>query len=92
GAPRGRFRDRKREVQMANTRKTPVQLQAQCDAWNKLHGIGTLIAYEDIRGEGETHRGKSTTEAQVLGGHSAVIWLEGKSGCVSLDHCMALAL
>lgn len=37
---------------MAGIRKTPAQLQAQCDAWNKLHGIGTLIAYEDIRGEG----------------------------------------
>lgn len=75
---------------MAGIRKTPAQLQAQCDAWNKLHGIGRLIAYEEIRGGGESHRGRSTTEAQVLGGHSAVIWLAGKSGCVSLSHCMAL--
>jgi len=76
---------------MAIKRKTTAQLQAQCDAWNELHGIGTLIAYEEIRGEGETHRGKSTADAQLLEGHSAVIWLEGKRGCVSLDHCMALA-
>lgn len=75
---------------MATKRKTPAQLEFQCEAWNKQHRIGTLIAYEDIRGGGESHRGKSTTEAQVLGGHSAVIWLEGKSGCVNLDHCMAL--
>ncbi|MCC9290078.1 hypothetical protein [Pseudomonas aeruginosa] len=76
---------------MANKRKTPAQLQAQCEAWNKLHGIATQIAYEEVRREGESHRGRTTTEAQVLGGHSAVIWLERKSGSVSLEHCMALA-
>jgi hypothetical protein len=75
----------------APKRKTEAQLQAQCDAWNAAHPEGTLVAFEEVRGEGETHRGKSTSEAQVLSGHSAVIWLEGKRGCVMLDHCMALA-
>lgn len=75
----------------APKRPTAAQLQKQCDAWNTAHQEGTTVAYEPIRGQGEAHRGKSISEAQVLGGHSAVIWLEGKSGCVSLDHCMALA-
>lgn len=70
--------------------KTEAQLQAQCDAWNKAHAVGTVVSFENIVGEGETHRGASTTPAQMLGGHTAVIWLEGKSGCVCLDHCTAL--
>lgn len=74
----------------APKRKTPAQLQAQCDAWNKAHPEGTLIAFENIRGQGATHKGKTTSEAQVMGSHSAVIWFDGKSGAVSLDHCMAL--
>ncbi len=29
----------------------------------------------------------AATEAQVLGGHTAVVWLAGVSGCVALSHC-----
>jgi hypothetical protein len=72
-------------------RPNPAQLQAQCDAWNAKHPVGTLVSFENIKGEGETHRGKSSSEAQVMSGHSAVIWLENKSGCVHLDHCTAVA-
>lgn len=70
-------------------RPNAAQLQRQCDNWNAKHPVGTLVSYEEIVGEGETHRGASATEAQILGGHSAVIWLEGKSGCVCLEHCKA---
>lgn len=75
----------------APKRPTAAQLQAQCDAWNARHPLGTQIVFENIRGEGESARGNTTSEAQVMGGHSAVIWFDGKSGCVDLDHCMALA-
>ncbi|MDF2792347.1 MAG: hypothetical protein K0S85_100 [Pseudomonas orientalis] len=71
-------------------RPSPAQLQKHCDTWNAANPVGTIVAYEEIRGGGETFRGKSASEAQVLGGHSAVIWLEGKSGCVDLGHCIAL--
>jgi uncharacterized protein involved in copper resistance len=71
----------------APKRPTLAQLEKQCAEWNASHGVGTTVSYEEIRGDGETFRGKSKSEAQVLSGHSAVIWLEGKSGCVSLDHC-----
>lgn len=66
------------------------QMNAACSDWNAKNPVGTLVSFESIKGQGETHRGKSTTEAQVMGGHSAVIWLEGKSGCVALDHCTAV--
>lgn len=74
----------------APKRKTPAQLQAQCDKWNAVNPVGTAIAFENIRGQGTTHTGKTTSEAQVMGGHSAVLWFDGKSGAVSLDHCMAV--
>ncbi|MGV2904634.1 hypothetical protein [Achromobacter sp. AGC25] len=30
---------------------------------------------------------KTKTEAEVLSGHTAVVWLEGKRGCVAVSHC-----
>lgn len=72
-------------------RPTEAQLQRTCDLWNQRNPVGTTVSYESIRGEGETFRGKSSSEAQVLSGHSAVVWLHGKSGCVDLDHCTAVA-
>lgn len=71
-------------------RPTLAQLQKQCDEWNATHEVGSTVSYEEIKGEGETHRAPSYSEAQVLSGHSAVIWLEGKRGCVHLDHCTAV--
>lgn len=75
----------------APKRPTAAQLQKQCDKWNAKSPIGTTVAFEEIVGRGETFRGKSSSEAQVMGGHSAVIWLDGKSGCVDLEHCTAVA-
>lgn len=75
----------------APKRPTAAQLQKQCDKWNAANTVGTLVSFENVIGDGETHRGKSVSEAQILSGHSAVIWLEGYSGCVLLSHCTAVA-
>ncbi|MDG9815812.1 hypothetical protein [Pseudomonas putida] len=75
----------------APNRKSAAQLKTQCDAWNNSVPVGALIAFENIRDKGVTHTGKTTSEAQVMGGHSAVVWFEGKSGAVSLDHCTVIA-
>lgn len=75
----------------APKRPTAAQLQKQCDQWNAANEVGTTVSFEELVGRGETFRGKSASEAQVMGGHSAVIWLEGKSGCVDLGHCTAVA-
>lgn len=74
-------------IMSAPKRKSASQLQAQCDAWNRAHSVGTLVSFEEIRGRGETYRGKTASEADVTGGHTAIIFLEGKRGYVSLDHC-----
>jgi len=77
-------------------RRNKAQLQAaliqsECDAWNAKHPEGTTVSFEEVIGDGETFRGTTKSEAQVLSGHTAVIWLNGKSGCVCLEHCTAVA-
>ncbi|NVZ22665.1 hypothetical protein HX794_23760 [Pseudomonas costantinii] len=72
-------------------RPSSARLQKQVDNWNAKHPIGTLISFEEIVGHGETHRGASSDEATVFGGHTAVIFLQGKSGFVDLGHCTAIS-
>lgn len=65
-------------------RKNP---QSECDNWNARHAVGVVVDYSEVVGVTEPTRYTTATEAQVLSGHSAVVWLEGKSGCVQLSHC-----
>ncbi|GAA2411073.1 hypothetical protein GCM10010404_81230 [Nonomuraea africana] len=56
------------------------------DGWNAAVLVGTPVRYWSgyREGEGKTSRTRST--AQLLGGHTAVVWLEDVAGCVSLTH------
>ena len=67
--------------------KKPATLQAECDAWNQKHPIGTAVKYYRLINPRAELKGVYTTrsEAQILGGHTAVIWLDGVSGCVALE-------
>ncbi|MCO2074645.1 hypothetical protein FA145_06390 [Pseudomonas aeruginosa] len=47
-------------------------------AWNSAYPAGTEVDYR-------FHRG--ATAKRTLGGHTAVVWLAGVSGCVALSHC-----
>lgn len=59
------------------------KLQKQCDDWNASNHVGcNVIVTKDNGSEVPT---VTTSEAQVLSGHSAVIWLKGVSGCYMLD-------
>lgn len=64
-------------------RKTPEQQVAD---WNNLVGMGQEVDYRSYP-EAEPQRFKTRTEACVLSGHTAVVWLEGKSGCVTVESC-----
>lgn len=44
--------------------------------------IGTDVIV--TKADGSLVKTKTRSEAQMMGGHSAVIWLEGISGCYSL--------
>lgn len=61
--------------------------QVAADDFNHAIAVGDWIRYREIKGEGDGKLYRTKTPASVLGGHSAVVWLEGKSGCVCCDHC-----
>jgi hypothetical protein len=58
-------------------------LQAQCDAFNQRVKIGDAV---DVRRDnGRILRTWTTTEAHVMSGHSAVVFVEGIRGCYALE-------
>ncbi len=58
-------------------------LQAACDKFNASHPIGADVDVK-LDGVDEPFRTKTRSYAQILSGHSAVIWLDGVSGCYEL--------
>lgn len=72
------------------TRPSLAKLERACSEWNSKYPVGTTVEYHPIIDEPE-HRIRTTrTEAQVLSGHTAVVWLNGESGCVCLEACKAV--
>ena len=69
--------------------KPSVVLEAECIVWNDHYSVGTLVDFHPVIGEPKSRPGHTTTKAQVLGGHTAVVWLDSESGCVALDACEA---
>ena len=53
------------------------------DGWNQQHAVGAAVTYRNDAGKLIAIRTRSP--ADVLSGHTAVIWLDGISGCVALD-------
>lgn len=58
-------------------------LQAECDYWNARHEVGESVILK--KDNGEELFTTTRSEAQVLSGHSAVIWVAGLAGCYLLD-------
>lgn len=65
-------------------RPNVAKLQAQCDAFNAAHPVGARVMLKKDFAP-EPIETKTRSEAQVLSGHSVVIWLEGVTGCYALD-------
>lgn len=53
----------------------------QVKQWN--HPIGTRVRFR--HDDGTFEETKTRSAPQVLSGHTAVIWLEGRAACVALD-------
>lgn len=64
--------------------------QRQVDRWNASQPIGSPVTLR--MDGGKIIETKTTTEAQLLGGHTAVVWLEGVRGCYGLDAVSPLNL
>lgn len=61
--------------------------QKLVDDFNARVMVGDLIEFSEVIGLGEVRRFNTATPAEILSGHSAVVWLEGKRGCVLVSHC-----
>lgn len=61
--------------------------QNEVDAWNAKVKVGDTVSYAEVIGLTESKQYKTATAAEVLSGHTAVVWLEGKRGCVAISHC-----
>jgi len=61
----------------------PNQLRTRVDAWNEANRIGTPVEYR--RDNGSIMRTATRTRAEVLGDHTAIIWLEGVTGSTDLE-------
>jgi hypothetical protein len=57
--------------------------QKKIDAFNAACPIGTLVTV--MRDDGTEMDSKTRSEAQLLGGHTPVVWVENLSGCYLLD-------
>jgi hypothetical protein len=82
---------RKESTERRRTESGAV-LERRCHNWNSGHPVGTEVEYHPIIGE-EAHRvTKTRSEAYVMSGHTAVIFVEGHSGCVALEAVRAREL
>jgi hypothetical protein len=75
---------------MSTYRKPNLKaLQAECDRFNAKCPVGGAVIC-NIDG-GEPRETVTTSEAQVMCGHSAVVWMKGISGCYLLSHVTPVA-
>lgn len=71
---------------MTKPRRPSTQEQERVKAFNQAHPIGSRVRYWTGLREGPGEISTTTTEAQLLSGHTAVVWLEGARGCIALSH------
>jgi hypothetical protein len=69
-------------------RSDPKMLALQVENWNLKYPVGTEVEYHPVIGEPEHRVRKTRSVAEVLSGHTAVVWLEQERGCVALDACV----
>ncbi len=74
---------------MNKTNKTKRE-QQKVDAFNEEHSVGTRVRFWTGLREGEGKEGETRSMAQVLSGHTAVVWITGHAGCVALTHVEAV--
>ena len=72
---------------MTRTERKTLRAQREVDEWNALVAVGDFVEYREVMGIGPVERLKTRTKAMILSGHTAVVWLEGKRGCVCASHC-----
>jgi hypothetical protein len=70
---------------MMNTNeKALAALQRQVEAFNERCPVGGLV-YVKLDHQDELFQTTTKSPAEILSGHSPVVWLEGVRGCYHLD-------
>lgn len=59
------------------------------EAWNARRPVGTPVRYWTGAREGEGKLSKTTHAAVLVSGHTAVVWVEGEPGWITLSHVEA---
>lgn len=75
--------------QIARSSISQAKLAAK---FNERFPVGTRVRYWTMDREGVGKESATRSLAEVLSGHTAVVWLEGVSGCVSLSHIEPMAV
>lgn len=83
-------RRRKRGQQSAEAKRANAA-QAEADAFNARHAVGAPVRYWPGLKEGPGVESMTRTPAQVLGGHTAVVWVNGRPDCIAITHIDVLA-
>lgn len=61
-------------------------VRQEADEFNARHPVGTAVRYWTFERKGEGKISCTRTPAEVLSGHTAVVWVKGEPGCVALSH------
>jgi hypothetical protein len=65
-----------------------ARLRREVEHFNAAFKVGGPVAYQEVLADHCPVQVFTTrSEATILSGHSAVVWLNGKSGCVLVSHC-----
>lgn len=72
-------------------KKTKAAEEKAVERFNEAHEIGTEVRYWTGMREGDGKLSKTRTLAQMLSGHTAVVWIEDHGACIALTHIEAVA-
>lgn len=64
-------------------RPNPMKQAKMVKDWNATYPVGTAVKVR--MDDGTIKDSKTIAEASLLGGHTAVAWLEGFRGCFDLE-------
>jgi hypothetical protein len=78
-------RRKKRGIPSA-AEKAFAAAQAETETFNALYPAGTPVRYWTGARRGPGVESKTRTSAQVVGGHTAAVWVFGSPGCIALTH------
>jgi hypothetical protein len=62
------------------------RVQDAVDAWNAQVPVGTPVRYWTFTRDYEGATGHTRTPAQLLSGHTPVVWVTGHGACIALTH------